>query len=64
MDNLVIDEANILLKGFTVEELKTILNHIREVEAHRASRFVYVKLNTPNLSVDEAKDVIKEIWPK
>jgi len=64
MLNQVIDEANIQLKGFTVEELKTILSHIREVEAHRASRFVFVKLNTPTLSVDEAKDIIKEIWPR
>jgi len=59
----VINEATILLKGFTVDELKTILANIREVEAHRASRFVFVKLDTPDLSIDEAKRILKEIWP-
>jgi len=59
----IIDSANILLKGFTVDELKDIVQHIRKVENHRASRFVFIKLDTPHMSEEECKQTIKNLWP-
>jgi len=63
MPDQVIDSANILLKGFTLDELKDIVQHIRKVENHRASRFVFIKLDTPRMSEEECKQTIKDLWP-
>jgi len=63
MSGRIIDSVNILLKGFTFEEIKDIVAHIRKVENHRASRFVFIKLDTPGLSLEETKQAIKDLFP-
>lgn len=62
-ETYTIRAIDIHMTGFTVEEMRDVLGYIRTVEAHRPSRLVYVKMDTPELSVKEAKELLREIWP-
>jgi len=47
-----------------MEELKDIIGYIRSVEAFRPTRLVWVKLEDPDMSLEEAKRLLKELWPE
>jgi hypothetical protein len=44
--------------------LKTILRAIRDIEQHRPTKLILIHLDTPDLSVEASKALIKEIWPQ
>jgi len=56
--------VNIHLEGFNIEELKDIIGYIRSVEAFRPTRLVWVKLEDPDMSLEEARRLLKELWPE
>ncbi|MBA7675655.1 hypothetical protein ES703_83891 [subsurface metagenome] len=58
-----IESVKIELRGFTLEELKDIIVYLRSVEDHRASRFIHVMMDTPDLNPIEAERLIHELWP-
>ena len=55
---------DIHLKGFTRAELKDIVGYIRSVEAFRPTRFIFVKIDDPDMSLEEARRLVKELWPE
>ena len=59
-----IDNVLISLKGFTKAEIKDIIGYIRSVEAFRPTRLVWVTLENPDMSVEEASRLVKELWPE
>ncbi len=60
----IIDNVLISLKGFTQSEIKDIVGYMRSVEAFRPSRFIFVKLEDPDMSLEEAGILVKELWPE
>jgi len=54
--------VDIHLEGFNMEELKDIIGYIRSVEAFRPTRLVWVKMEDPDMSLEEARRVLKELW--
>ena len=56
--------VNIHLKGFTKSEIKDIVGYIRSVEAFRPTRLVWVKMEDPDMSLEEARRLVKELWPE
>ena len=58
-----IKSVDIRFEGFTFEELKDIIGYIRSVEAHKPTRLVFVMLDTPDLTPEEAQKHIEELWP-
>ena len=54
---------DIHLKGFTMEELKDIVGYIRSVEAFRPTRLVFIELEEHDMSEEEARRLVLEIWP-
>ena len=55
---------DIHLEGFNMEELKDIIGYIRSVEAFRPTRLVWVKMEDPDMSLEEARRLLKELWPE
>ena len=55
---------DIHLEGFNMEELKDIIGYIRSVEAFRPTRLVWVKMEDPDMSLEEATRLLKELWPE
>ncbi len=60
----IIDNVLISLRGFTKSEIKDIIGYIRSVEAFRPTRFIFVKLEDPDMSLEEARRLVKELWPE
>ena len=56
--------VNINLEGFNMEELKDIIGYIRFVEAFRPTRLVWVKMEDPDMSLEEARRLLNELWPE
>ena len=54
----------ISLGGFNMEELKDIVGYIRSVEAFRPTRLVWVKMEDPGMSLEEARRLLNELWPE
>ena len=54
---------DIHLEGFTMKELKDIIEYIRSVEAHRESRKVIVNIDAPDSDLKESLRRIQELWP-
>ncbi len=54
----------ITLSGFTKNEIKDIVGYIRSVEAFRPTRLVWVKMEDPDMSLEEATRLLKELWPE
>ena len=47
-----------------MEELKDIIGYIRSVEAFRSTRLVWVKMEDPDMSLEEARRLLLELWPE
>ena len=60
----IIEKVLISLKGFTKSEIKDIVGYIRSVEAFRPTRLMFVEIEDLDISVEEAKRLVKEIWPE
>ena len=60
----IIKNVRISLEGFNMEELKDIIGYIRSVEAFRPTRMVWVKMEDPDMSLEDAKRLILELWPE
>ncbi len=60
----IIDNVLISLRGFTKSEIKDIVGYIRSVEAFRPTRFVFVKLEDSDMSLEEARRLVMELWPE
>jgi len=60
----IIEKVLIRLKGFTKSEIKDIVDYIRSVEAFRPTRLMFVEIEDLDISVEEAKRLVKEIWPE
>ena len=60
----IITNVIISLKGFTKSEIKDIIGYIRSVEAFRPTRLVWVKMEDPDMSLEEAGRLLKELWPE
>jgi len=60
----IIENVLISLRGFTKSEIKDIVGYIRSVEAFRPTRLVWVKIEDPDRSEDEAGFLLKELWPE
>ena len=60
----LIKNVRITLGGFTKSELKDIIGYIRSVEAFRPTRLVWVKMEDPDMSLEEARRLINELWPE
>jgi len=56
-------EVDIHLEGFTMKELKDIIEYIRSVEAHRESRKVIVNIDAPDNDVKASLRRLQELWP-
>ncbi len=54
----------ISLKGFTKSEIKDIIGYIRSIEASRPTRHIFVKIDDPDMSLEEARRLVKELWPE
>jgi len=59
-----IENVIISLRGFTKNEIKDIVGYIRSVEAFRPTRLVWVKIEDPDSSIEEAMQLLKELWPE
>ena len=60
----IIENVLISLKGFTKSEIKDIIGYIRSVEAFRPTRLIWVKMEDPDMSLEEARRLVKELWPE
>ena len=60
----IIKNVAITLSGFTKNEIKDIIGYIRSVEAFRPTRLVWVKMEDPDMSLEEARRLINELWPE
>jgi len=60
----IIKNVIISLKGFTKSEIKDIIGYIRSVEAFRPTRLVWVKMEDPDMSLEEARRLLNELWPE
>lgn len=60
----IIKNVIISLKGFTKSEIKDIIGYIRSVESFRPTRLVWVKMEDPDMSLEEATRQLKELWPE
>jgi len=60
----IIENVLISLKGFTKNEIKDIVGYMRSVEAFRPTRLIWVKLEDPDMSEEEAMRLVKELWPE
>lgn len=60
----IIKNVIISLNGFTKSEIKDIIGYIRSVEAFRPTRLVWVKMEDPDMSLEEAHCLLKELWPE
>ena len=60
----IIDNVLISLRGFTKNEIKAIVGYIRSVEAFRPTRFIFVKIEDPEMSEEEARRLVNELWPE
>ena len=60
----IIDNVLISLRGFTKSEIKDIIGYMRSVEAFRPSRLVFVQLEDPDKSLEEARILVTELWPE
>ena len=60
----IIENVQISLSGFTKSEIKDIVGYIRSVEAFRPTRLMFVEIEDLDISVEEAKRLVKEIWPE
>jgi hypothetical protein len=60
----IIENVQISLRGFTKSEIKDIVGYIRSVEAFRPTRLMFVEIEDLDTSVEEAKRLVKEIWPE
>lgn len=54
----------ISLKGFTKSEIKDIIGYIRSIEASRPTRIIFVKIDDPDMSLEEARRLVMELWPE
>ena len=59
----VIAEVDVRLAGFTFEEIKDIVGYMRSVEGHREERKVFIYINDPNQTTEEAEATVRELWP-
>lgn len=50
--------------GFIKSEIKDIVGYIRSIEAFRPTKLIFVRIDDPDMSVDESRLLVKEIWPK
>ena len=60
----IIDNVLISLRGFNKSEIKDIIGYIRSVEAFRPTRFIFVKLEDPDMSLEAARNLVTELWPE
>jgi len=60
----IIKNVIISLKRFTKIEIKDIIGYIRSVEAFRPTRLVWVKMEDPDMSLEEARRLLNELWPE
>ncbi len=60
----IIDNVLISLRGFNKSEIKDIIGYMRSVEAFRQSRFIFVKLEDSDKSLEEARILLTELWPE
>ena len=60
----IIKNIRISLRGFTKSEIKDIIGYIRSVEAFRPTRLVLVKMEDRDMSLKEARRLLKELWPE
>ncbi len=60
----IIDNVLISLRGFNKSEIKDIIGYMRSVEAFRPSRFIFVKLQDSDKSLEEARILLTELWPE
>lgn len=63
LPKIPIESVNIQLKGFTIEEIEEVIAYIRSVEAHRPTRFVFIALDTPTLTMEEGAKLVKKLFP-
>lgn len=59
-----IKSADIRLELFTVADLKAILQLLREIERRDPGKLVFLRLDVPELSIEEAKNLVAELWPR
>lgn len=60
----IIENVLISLKGFTKNEIKDIIGYMRSVEAFRPNRLIFVKIEDPDMSEEEARRLVLELWPE
>ena len=60
----IIENVLISLRGFTKSEIKDIVGYMRSVEAFRPTRLLFVKIEDPDMSEEEARRLVKELWPE
>lgn len=60
----IIKNVLVSLSGFNKEEIKDIIGYMRSVEAFRSSRVIFVNLEDPDMSEEEAMRLLKELWPE
>ena len=60
----IIENVLISLKGFNKSEIKDIVGYMRSVEAFRPTRLMFVEIEDLDISLEEAKSLVKEIWPE
>ncbi len=60
----IIDNVLISLSGFTKSEIMDIVGYIRSVEPFRPTRLVHVRLEDPDMNLEEARRIVLELWPE
>ena len=60
----IIKNVTITLSGFTKNEIKDIVGYIRSVEAFRPTRLVWVQIEDSDRSIEEAMQLLNELWPE
>ena len=60
----ITENVLISLRGFTKSEIKDVIGYIRSIEAFRSTRLTFVKIEDPDMSEEEARYLVKELWPE
>lgn len=59
------EEINIIVEGtLSVEELKKLLQCIREIEQNKPERIIKINMNLPDKTVEEMKEILSSVKPE
>ena len=59
-----IKRVHIQLRGFTRAELRDIIGYMKSIEASRPTRIIFVEIDEPDMSEEEAGRLMQELWPE